>query len=197
MAQHRRTAHLTRRLFHMAAASVFPVLALFVQEDLFLALLLLASFLLVGADMGRLLLPPLNRLFLRWVGPLLRQGEERRLTGASYVLLGTLAAFALFQREIAVVAVLFLALGDPVAAMVGVRFSRRRIFGKSPWGSMAMVVTALGVVAVLHSTGAITFQWVFVVGALVAAAIELLPFPLSDNLTVPLGAAAVMAALPV
>ena len=191
----RREVHLGRRLFHMAAAAVFPVLALFLDEDFFFVLLLLATVALVAGDIARLLVPPLNRLFLRWLRSLLRMEEENRITGATYVLVGTLAAFALFQRDVAILAVLFLALGDPVAAMVGVRFHRGRVFGKSPWGSLAMAVTALGVAGVLHLAGAIDFQGVFVVGALVAAATEILPLPVNDNLTVPLSAGAAMTIL--
>ncbi len=189
----RGSVHLERRLFHMSAGVLFPVLALIMEEDPFFALLLVTSIAVVGGDTTRLLVPPLNRVFVRSLAPLLRSDEKNRIVGASYGLLGILGAFALFDRDIAVVAVLFLALGDPVAAMVGIRLRRGPVFGKSLSGSMAMVMAALAVVAVLHVTGAIDFRWAFVVGAVAATAIELLPLPLNDNLTIPLGAGATMA----
>ena len=191
----RREVHLGRRLFHMAAGTLFPVLAFFVERNLFLALLILATVSLLTIDVARLFVSSLNRMFLYVLDPVLRADEERRITGASYALAGILAAFALFQRDVAILAVLFLALGDPVAAMVGMQFRRGRVFGKSPWGSLAMAVTGLGIAGVLHGTGAIDFQGVFVVGALVAAATEILPLRVDDNLTVPLSAGAAMTIL--
>ena len=190
----RGSLHLERRLFHMSAGALFPVLALIMEEDPFFALLLVTSVAVVGGDTTRLLVPPLNRVFVRSLAPLLRSDEKNRIVGASYALLGILGAFALFDdRDVAVVAVLFLALGDPVAAMVGIRLRRGPVFGKSLSGSVAMVMAALAVVAVLHVTGAIDFRWAFVAGAVAATAIELLPLPVNDNLTIPLGAGATMA----
>ncbi|MFH1141647.1 MAG: hypothetical protein V1724_08345 [Chloroflexota bacterium] len=186
----RRDIHAPRRLFHMAAASLFPLLALVLDERKFLPLLLAVTALFVLVDVARL-----NLWFHRLFGPLLRQGEERRITGASYMLLGTLGVFILFSRDVAVLAVLFTALGDPVAAMVGIRFPGRPVFGKSLWGTAAMVVVGLVVAGAMHVAGVIDFRWAIAAGALVAGIAELLPLPLDDNLRVPLLAGAAMAVL--
>ena len=191
----RMALHLQRRLFHMVAASAFPVLALFLEGTLFLTLLLAATAAFVLGDVTRLLVGRLNRLFHRLFRPLLRKREEIRVTGASYVLLGTLGAFAVFSQDVAILAVLFTALGDPVAAMVGMRSPGRRILGKSPWGTAAMIAVGLGVAGVLHTIGAVSFRWPVAVGAIVAGVAELLPLPLDDNLRVPLVAGGVMALL--
>ncbi len=191
----RRDIHAPRRLFHMAAASLFPLLALLLEERTFLLLLLAVTALFVLADVARLRAGRLNLWFHRLFGPMLRQGEERRITGASYILLGTLGAFVLFSRDVAVMAVLFTALGDPVAAMVGIRFPGRRLFGKSLWGTAAMILVGLGVASLVHVAGVVELRWAIAVGALVAGIAELLPLPLDDNLRVPLLAGAVMALL--
>ena len=184
--------HLERRLFHMSAGALFPVLALILEARPFFVLLLLSSVIAVVGDTARLLVPPINRVFVRMLAPLMRSEERHSIVGATYGLVGMLGTFALFHNdmEIAVMAVLFMALGDPVAAMVGIRLRRGPVFGKSLSGSTAMVAAALAVVAVLHVTGAIDFRWAFVAGAVAAAAIELLPLPVDDNLTIPLGAGA-------
>ena len=179
----------------MAAASAFPVLALFLGEGPFLTLLLAVTLVFVLGDIARLLAKPFNSLFQRLFRPLLRKAEGSQPTGASYVLLGTLAAFALFTQDVAVLAVLFTALGDPVAAMVGTRCPGRRVHGKSPWGTAAMIAAGLGIAGVLHATDAIGFRWPVAVGALVAGIAELLPLPLDDNLRVPLVAGGAMALL--
>jgi dolichol kinase len=186
----RGSLHLERRLFHMSAGVLFPVLALTLEERLFFALLLATSVVMVGGDVTRLLVPSLNRLFVCVLAPLMRSEEMHGIVAASYGLLGILGVFVLFDRDIAVVAVLFLALGDPVAAIVGIRLRRGPVFGKSLSGSVAMATAALAVVAVLHATGAVDFRLAFDVGAAPATAIELLPLPLNDNFTIPLGAGA-------
>ena len=191
----RRDIHALRRLFHMAAASLFPILALFLEKRTFLPLLLAVMALFVLADVARLRLVRLNLWWGKLFGPLLRQGEERRVTGASYILLGTLGVFVLFSRDAAVLAVLFTALGDPVAAMVGIRFPGKPIFGKSLWGTAVMVVVGLAVAGAMHVAGVIDFRWAIAVGALVAGIAELLPIPLDDNLRVPLLAGAAMSLL--
>lgn len=186
------TLHLPRRLFHMLAASVFPVAALLLPLSILLKALLVATALFVLGDLARLRVRRLNLLARRLLRPLLRSGEEHRVTGASYVLLGTLGAFFLFPREIAVLAVLYSAIGDPVAALVGTKAPGKRISGKSPWGTTAMIGAGVVVVAAMHITGAVQFRWSLVVGAAAAGVAELLPLPLNDNLRVPLVAGGAM-----
>lgn len=187
--------HLPRRLFHIVAASFFPLLALFVERNLLLALLLASTTLFVICDIARLYWTSLGMLFHRLFGPLLREREGNRITGASYMLLGTLAVFTLFPRDVAILAVLFIALGDPVAAIVGIRSPGPRVFGKSPLGTAAMIATCLSMAGVLHWAGAISLGWPVAVGAVVAGLTELLPLPLDDNLWVPLAAGMAMVLL--
>ncbi len=187
--------HIERRLFHIVSGSVFPVAALFLEEGLFLLLLLAVTTAAVAGDAARLLLPSVNRLFHRLFGSMLREREAYRVTGASYILLGTLGAFAIFPPDVAILAVLFTSVGDPIAGLAGVRAPGWRVFGKSPVGTAAMAVASMGVAGLLHVAGQISFGWPVVVGALVAAVVELLPLRVDDNLRVPLVSGAAMVAL--
>lgn len=187
--------HIERRLFHIISGSVFPVTALFLDEGLFLLLLLSITTAAVAGDAARLLIPSINKLFHRLFGRLLRVREAYRVTGASYNLLGTLGAFAIFPRDVAVLAVLFTSVGDPIAGLAGVRAPGWRAFGKSPVGTAAMAVAGIGVAGLLHAVGEISFGWPVAVGALTAAVVELLPLRVDDNLRVPLVSGAAMVAL--
>jgi dolichol kinase len=51
---------------------------------------------------------------------------------------------------------------------------------------LAFVGVSLLVVVVLVGSGLVQFHWAYVAGAVFAAAVELAPVPLDDNLTVPL-----------
>jgi glycerol-3-phosphate acyltransferase PlsY len=126
------------------------------------------------------------------MSPLLKPSEDYRFTGSTYMLVASLIAFLAFDQKVAVTALLFLSIGDPVAALVGGRTPGPRWVGKSPGGTIAFIGASLLIVVVLVSSGAIQYHWGLLIGALVAGLVELIPIPLDDNLTVPLISGAVM-----
>ena len=77
------------------------------------------------------------------------------------MVIGGLFSFLFFGSEVAVPALLFLSLGDPVAALVGRRMPGPRVLGKSPGGTAAFVAVAMAVVAVLVGSDAIDYHWGF------------------------------------
>jgi dolichol kinase len=137
-------------------------------------------------ELARFRYSPLNRLLVHWLSPLLKEGEDHHLTGSTYLLIASFIAFLLFDRGIAIAALLFLSLGHPAAALVGKRMPGLRVWGKSPGGTAAFVAVALLVVAVLVATGAVQHHWGLWIGAGVAGLVELAPLRLDDNLTIPL-----------
>jgi len=175
-----------RRLFHLSAGSTLPVAGIFLPWLAVIALSSVLALVSLGLDLSRIKLPLLNRLFLRFLSPFLKKTEEKRITGATYMLVATVVAFAAFEQTVAVVALLFLSIGDPVAALVGTRTPGPRVFGKSPGGTLAFIGVSVLVVLALVSSGFIQFHWGYIAGAVVAAGVELAPVPLDDNLTVPL-----------
>ena len=181
-----------RRLFHMAACGAIPLLGIFVGSSVMVALLATASGLALLVELARFRLPFLNMILVTWFKPLLKDTEDRRITGATYIAIAALACFLVFDKSVAVVALFFLALGDPLAALVGSRMGRFRIFGKSPLGTLAFVAVAIGLAGILSAVNVVPFHWGLVVGAVVAALVELAPSPLDDNLTIPLISGAAM-----
>ena len=186
------TPPIWRRLFHLIAGSSVPVAGIFAPEDgmvISLAVLAAGGLLL---DLLRFRMSWLNHVFLRCFAPLLKPEEGHRITGATYMLIAALIVFYFFGTTIAVAAMMFLALGDPAAALVGRRTPGPRIWGKSPGGTAAFVAVALLVVAVLGGSGAVEYHWGLLAGAVVAGLVELAPLRLDDNLTVPVVAGAAM-----
>ena len=181
-----------RRLFHLTAGSTIPVAGIFAPE---LFMVVAAAALTAGGlglDLARFRVQRLNRIFLRWLSPLLKADEGSRITGATYMAMAALAVFLLFDRPVAVAALLFLSLGDPAAALVGRRMPGLRIFGKSPVGTAAFIVVSWAVVGALVAAGVVDYHWGLVVGAVAAGFAELAPIPVDDNLTVPIAAGTVM-----
>ena len=176
----------------MGAGSAIPLLGIFVSSGVMVILLAALSGLALLVEIARLRLPNFNHLLLGWLKPLLKETEDRRITGATYIAISAFVAFLVFDKPVAIVALFFLSLGDPMAALVGSRMGGVRILGKSPWGTLAFVIVALAVAGVLSAAGVVSFGWALVAGAAVAALVELVPTALDDNVTIPLVSGASM-----
>jgi len=174
-----------RRIFHAVNGTVLVLLlwaTALPDRTIFLALgTLLCALLLM--DGVRLAIPEANRLFFRGFALLASPREVTRLASSTWYLLGILLTLILFPRDIALGAILVLALADPSASYVGRRWGNRRVGGGTVEGSLAFTLVAFG---------ALTFwaPWPdALVAALVTAAVEVIPWPIDDNLSVPLTAA--------
>ncbi len=181
-----------RRLFHAVAGSSIPVAGIFAPVEFMVAALAVMSGGGLVLDVTRFRIPWVNRRFLYWLAPLLKDGERRRFTGATFMVIGALFSFLLFGPQVAVPALLFLSLGDPAAALAGRRLPGPRIRGKSPGGTAAFILVSLAVTAALTGSGAIDYHWGLWIGAVVAGVVELASLPPDDNLSIPLIAGATM-----
>ncbi len=183
-----------RRVFHLLAGSSIPVGILFLPRDLVEWGLIAASVIAVLFELVRSLAPSVNELAVRRL-PFFKESERWQVTGATYMALSATFIVFVFDKEVAVLALLFLSVGDPFAALIGVRDHRTRVFGKSLAGAGAFTSAAIGagVLASLHPD--VPLVWWIVPGAVVAAAAELAPLPVDDNITVPLAASVAMALL--
>lgn len=181
-----------RRLFHLTFGSIVPVVGIFASWSFIMVAVGVLALASLALDLTRFRSANLNRQFLRWMAPLLKMGEDHRITGATYMLVAGFFAFLLFDQAVAVTALLFLSIGDPVAALVGRRMIGPRIFGKSPLGTVAFIGVSFLVIAILLSSGVVPYHWGLLAGAVVAGLVELAPMPFDDNLTIPLISGTVM-----
>lgn len=183
-----------RRLFHLCAGSVFPTLILLFPKEPVLAGAggVLAASLLI--EVARRRHDGLNGLLMARLRLLLKDKEARAVLGSTHLLIATVIAIAAFPRPIAALALFFAAIGDPVAALVGERFGRRRLLGKSLEGSAAFLTAALAIGGLLVAVRLDTELPVMLAGAISATVLEVLPLGLDDNLRVPLGSGAIMLA---
>ena len=136
-----------------------------------------------------------NRIYLGMFRSILKPTETTDITGATYLLIAAFFAFYFFGMEVALPALMFIAVGDPMAALVGQRCPGPRVWGKSPLGSLAFVAASLSIWAILVAAGFGVWSWAVLITAVVAAAVEFTPLPLDDNLTVPLIAGGLMTLL--
>lgn len=118
------------------------------------------------------------------------------MTTSSYVLIAALVAYLAFGRDIAVLSVCFLAVGDVAAGVVGWHMGRTRLFGKALEGDLACLVSCLATGFLLHYAGLNVGLVTITAGALGATLGQAISGPVDDNLTLPLLAGVAMAAMP-
>lgn len=145
-----------------------------------------------------------GRTFRRLFSPMLREKEKSgggasetsrriRWLGATPYCLASLLCVLIFPKPIAVLALLYLAIGDTSASLVGMKWGRTRIGEKSIEGTAAFVVSTCAIAAVAHALVAEDYGLgAGISGAIAAASAELLIPWLDDNLTIPLAAGLAM-----
>ena len=184
--------HLGRKLFHvfggLGLLSLYFVFGRKTALGLYGALAVLAS----AFEVARLRVPALNRFFHSHFGSFIRESEAHRPTGTLPYILGVGIAFWAFSTPAASAAVCFLAFGDVVATTVGERFGKTKIGSKSLEGTAAFTAAALLAGLSLSLTGIGMPPGILMLGALIAACVELLPLPVNDNFAIPVLAGAAM-----
>jgi dolichol kinase len=208
---------LPRRLWHIFAGLAISIAGLWAPRDIFLPVLVAITVAVLILEIVRLWSPRVNRRFMIIFRALLREREVSTLTGSTYFLIAASIVFILCDKSIAAIALAFVAVGDPIAGMVGERWGKLRVNleegqisdfarfprnlrfhlrfhgkkGKSLEGSSACFVACL-VVGVILAVVTHVALWVIVVGAICATVVESLFLLVNDNLSVPLVAAGVM-----
>lgn len=182
---------LPRRLWHILGGLCVPVAGLLVPEAIFLPALVSISIALLIFEAVRLRSPQVNRRFIRRFQALLREREASMLTASTYFLMAASIVFILCDKSIAAIAMTFVAVGDPVAGVVGERWGKPTIRGKSLEGSGACLAVCLVAGAIMAAITHVVLL-VVVVGAICASVVEFLSLPPDDNLTMPLVAGGVM-----
>lgn len=134
---------------------------------------------LFGLDLARLAVPRLNLWFHRLLRPLLTPREARGVAGSTWYMGGMLAAVVLFPLEAAVPAVWVLALADPAAGWVGRQWGRRPLGNGTLEGFAAFVLVAGAVLSVAVPLPAA------LLGAIAGGIVEIAPWKVDDNLTIP------------
>jgi dolichol kinase len=143
-------------------------------------------------DILRLTVPAVNDLFIRHMGGLMRKKEKDRINGSTYYMIGCALTMAFFNPTIAIVSLLFLDLGDLMAALVGITFGRIKLYGgKSLEGCLACFFTCCAIGLIGFSNVRLA-EYITVAGALAATLTELFFDQINDNLTIPIVSGLVM-----
>lgn len=182
--------HWARKTWHFLG--VLSILLIFenVSRPVALFSSALAMLLFVSLDIARQFNPRLNDTLLIFFRPFIREHERNNIAGTSYLLTGVFIIIVLFPRDIVTLALLFLAVADPLASLVGVTMGRDKILGqKSLQGTMAAFFACTFLAAAFYYAKGLMVERIIIVSilsGLIGAISELLPIgKLDDNFTFP------------
>jgi glycerol-3-phosphate acyltransferase PlsY len=185
--------HPGRKLYHLLGGlGLLSLYYLLGREGALWTYTLLAGAVL-AFEIVRLRVAAFNRIIFDHFGSFIRGNERDRMTGTVPYILGIGLSLLFYRSDIATAAVCFLAVGDVAATTVGERYGRTKLVGpKSLEGTLAFIAAAAAAGFLLGLAGIGLGSGLIVAGAITAAAVELLPLPLNDNLTVPLASGGAM-----
>jgi len=112
-------------------------------------------------------------------------------TGATWVMISSTIVISVFSNNIAIIALLFLSIGDTVSGIFGKRFGRLKIGKKTFEGFIAGFSSCL---LISYFYNPLSF-YVSATGAFFGMLIETLPLPFDDNLKIPITSAVAMSLL--
>ena len=189
----RHDLQLGRRLFHLAnGVTIATAYALLFTHEEVVHVFGAIACLVYIADRFRMAYPELVARHAPWVNRIFVRAEEQvREAAMTPFAIAVLLTILAVPKLAALVAIYTLAIADPLAAVVGIRFGRRRIAEhRSLEGSLAFLAASIAVAALVLRWGTAAAALPIAAAAaligVVAVACELLPLRVDDNLTIPI-----------
>lgn len=143
-------------------------------------------------DILRFRSPKLKDFAKKLFTPIMRDREEFRLSGTTFLFLGAAIAIIFFPKSIATLSLLFLALADPLASIIGIKYGKKKLLGshKTILGSLgAFFICVLISILYFITIGInplINYYLFICLSGLIGALSEALAFDfLDDNFTQP------------
>lgn len=175
-----------RKTFHILSL-IYVACFWFLPRNIVLIGFLIAIAIVLSGEFIRAKNEKFNIFILKVLGGVHRESETHKISGLPWTLSGAFLTILLFPNKIFVLAsFLYLAFGDACAALFGKTYGKHKIYaGKSLEGTFACFCACfvIGLIVFLSSGQFTTINgFLFaIVGALIAAFIETIPWPLNDN----------------
>ena len=184
---------LGRRLFHVVNGAVIATAyALFFTHEQIVQIFGAIACTVYIIDRIRIAYPEAVARHAPWVNHTLVRAEEQvREAAMTPFAIAVLLTILAVPKLAALVGIYTLAIADPLAAVVGIRFGRRRIaHNRTLDGSLAFFTATVAIAALVFHWGtdasASTIAAASAAIGILAAGCELLPLRIDDNLTIPI-----------
>jgi len=197
----RNSLQLARRGFHMSNSLVCTVLYgyfLSHQQAVYILGTFACSFYII--EQIRVAYPNLNKKLAPVTKYFLRAEEQLKESASVPYAMAILLTILSFPKIIAIASILTLGFADPLSAIIGISFGKRKIAeGKSVEGSAAFFVANFVCVLVPFLTVTegmrLTIVLMSFIAAVLGTAFEMIPMKVDDNITIPIFSAVTLWAL--
>ncbi|GIR23024.1 phosphatidate cytidylyltransferase [bacterium] len=179
-----------RKLIHLSNL-IIPISYYYVFQDkrFFLISLFFLVLIFLAIDLFREKNKYIKIFFNLFFNKMMRKHElNGALTGASWVMISAFFTILIFPKNIAILSLIFMSIGDTVAGLAGRRIGKLKIGEKTVEG---FVFGFLACAIISYNYKLIPFS-ISIYGSLVGMIFEVLPLPLDDNLKIPLSSASIM-----
>lgn len=132
----------------------------------------------------------MNAMILKIMGPLMRRSEKEGMSGLPFYALGCSLSLYFYERDIAILSIMFLVFSDPISSFFGVLYGKDKILpNKSLQGAVAGFFTCY-LISLFYAMNTATIGTHLLTYSIVAGIIgsssELISaFNVDDNLTIP------------
>jgi len=182
-----------RKFYRIGAGIVFPIVYYFSPNKIIVEMLLLYLLgIMTTLEAMRYISPNLWRTVAEHSKGILKV-RQGMITGTTALLIANIIVIAFFNKQVAIVSLVYMLFGDTASAIVGTKYGKVKMGNKSLEGSLAFFITVMVLALIFYRWTGIRIHLVILsFGAIAATIIEALPIEINDNLTVPLAAAIVM-----
>jgi dolichol kinase len=186
-----------RKIYRIGAGIVFPLVYYFSPNKIIVEMLLLYLLgIMTTLEVMRYISPNLWRVVAEHSKGILKV-RQGMITGTTALLISNIIVIAFFDKQIAIVSLLYMLFGDTASAVIGTKYGKVKMGDKSLEGSLAFFITTMIIALILYQWGNFRIPLLILTSGAIAATItEALPIEINDNLTVALAAAVVMQIFP-
>ena len=184
--------HILRKLWHMSTGAIglFIFLNSGQSQNFWATVILLIALGGFSMDLVRNKVPVLNKLVIKFMGPLMRRSEKDGVSGLPFYALGVSLSLFFYSKDIAIVSTMFLVFSDPLSSFFGVLYGKDKILpNKSLQGAVAGFFTCylITLFYAMNTSELGTHLLIFaIVSGVIGSASELVSaFNIDDNLTIP------------
>lgn len=185
--------HLARKFWHFSTGGIIvAIYAAGLPKSSSVLILSACLALCILMEYLRLKNRKIKRMALKVWAPLMRRSELYRFSGTPFYLAAALLAVGVFPKTIAILSILYLACGDPIASIVGILYGGKKYrfeSGKSLIGALAASTVCFLITLVVLAGLPIPMGQILLlalIGGIAGGGAELLPLDIDDNFSIPM-----------
>ena len=170
-----------RKIVHYSS-SVIGLSIIYLDSEIMLPLLIASALIFPLLDCIRINNKFISDIYNSYFHTITRTFESTKLTGASFVFIGALITYILFDPKVAGIGLIVMSLADANAAIVGVGYGKIKLLNKSLEGSFAFYMTTFIILYIFKIPIMISL-----LVSLITTLTELIEIPkVNDNISIPI-----------